>query len=411
MTPVERKYDLYSHDAKVNAYEIYAAMRSQDPVYCQPGIDGKTMIWFLTRYADVETMLRDDRHFVRDQHNAVPPEQRYQNSPVEDLVTNHMLNKDRADHRRLRNLVSKAFTPKRVEALRPHIKEIAEGLIAEVIDRGEMDLMADYAFHLPTIVISEMLGIPPEDRSAFQVWSDAVLRPALDEASMAEFMRLMEEFTAYLRELFAARRGAPQDDLVTALLQAEEAGDTLSEQELFSTMVLLIVAGHETTVSAIGNAMLALWAYPEQLALLQANPDLMPNAVEEFLRYDSAVERALNRWVGEDVTLGDQTLRRGEIVIGILGSANRDGDKFDGAGTLDITRQPNPHLAFGKGPHYCLGAPLARLEIEIALSTLLRLLPGVRLNAPHAELRWRMNPGFRRLEALPVAWDQKPGGS
>jgi cytochrome P450 len=406
MTSVERKYDLYSHDAKVNAYEIYAAMRGQDPVHCQPGIDGETMIWFVSRYADVEMMLRDERHFVRDQHNAVPPEERYQNSPLEDLVTNHMLNKDGPDHRRLRNLVSKAFTPKRVAALRPHIEEIADSLLDPVLARGEMDLMADFAFHLPTIVISEMLGIPPEDRESFQVWSDAVLRPALDEASMAEFVRLMGEFTTYLRELFETRRLAPQDDLVTALLEAEEAGERLSEQELFSTMVLLIVAGHETTVSAIGNAMLALWAHPEQLALLQANPDLMPNAVEEFLRYDSAVERALNRWVGEEVTLGDQTLRRGEIVIGILGSANRDEDKFEGADTLDITRQPNPHLAFGKGPHYCLGAPLARLEIEIALSSLLRRLPDIRLAAPQQELRWRLNPGFRRLEALPVVWDR-----
>jgi cytochrome P450 len=379
-------------------------MRSDDPIYQQLGIDGETMIWFLTRYEEIEAMLRNEKRFVRDPRNALPPEAVYQESPLEGLLFNHMLNRDGVDHVRLRNLVSKAFTPRRVQELEPRVQAIAEELIDAVEDKGEMDLVADFAFHLPTIVILEMLGIPVEDREKFRDWSQAFITPALDEESMVEFARQMQEFTGYLGRLFEQRRQNPQDDLISALLQAEEAGDKLNESELFSTVVLLIVAGHETTVNLIGNAMAALWRNPEQLERLKQDPSLMPGAVEEFLRYDGSVERSLNRWVAEDVELDGQLLRQGDIVIAILGSAGRDPQVFERAEELDIGRQPNPHLGFGKGPHYCLGAPLARLETTIALTTLLRRLPAIRPKESLDSLAFRPTPMFRSYVSIPAIW-------
>jgi cytochrome P450 len=405
MTASPRKYELYSQEAKRDAYHTFATMRRQDPVFCQPGMDGETMIWFLTRYEEIDRMLRDEALFARDQRNAVPPSEQYQSSPLEELLNNHMLNKDGQDHRRLRNLVSKAFTPRRVRELRPRVQAIADQLIDEVYSAGRMDLVSDFAFHLPTIVILEMLGIPTEDRVKFHKWSQAFLMPVFQESELADMFRQMEEFSSYLRTLFEERRRAPRDDLLSALLAAEEEGDALDEQELFSTVVLLIIAGHETTVNLIGNAMVALWRHPDQLRRLAGDPTLMPAAVEEFLRYDGSVERALVRWVTQNVELGGQPLARGDLVIGILASAGRDEQVFSQPDLLQIDRQPNPHLGFGKGPHYCLGAPLARLETEIALNTLLRRLPRLRPTAPLAGLSYRSTPMFRSFVSIPVTWD------
>ncbi|MCG8351577.1 MAG: cytochrome P450 [Chloroflexales bacterium] len=403
--PADRKYDLYSQSMKNDPYPVFDRMRQDDPIFSQPGIDGKTMIWLLTRYDDVELLLRDDDRFVRDQLNALPPEQAHQANELEVLLSNHMLNKDGAEHRRLRNLVSKAFTPARVKALRPRVQSIADRLIDAVQDNGQMDLMADYAFQLPTIVISELLGVPVEDRNRFKAWSYAFVAPALDEAAQARAAQLMQEFVNYLRELFATRRQAPQDDLITALLRAEESGEQLNEAELFSTVVLLIVAGHETTVNLIGNAVLVLLRQPATRQLLQDNPSQMETAIEEFLRYDSPVERSLMRWAAQDAVLGGCQIKKGDVVIGIIGSANRDPEHFDQPETLDLQRGGQRHLAFGHGVHYCLGAPLARLEGEIALNTLLRRLPNLRLAVPESELVWRTVPIFRGLAALPVGWD------
>ncbi|MCB9007775.1 MAG: cytochrome P450 [Ardenticatenaceae bacterium] len=403
--PVERKYELYTQEAKANAYELFAKMRQENPVHCQPGIDGQTMIWFVTSYDEVEQVLRDDKHFVREARNALPPEQVFQQDPLQAMMSNHMLNKDWDDHRRLRTLVSQAFTPRRIQTLRPRIQTIAHELLDGVASQGKMDLIADYSFHLPTIVIAEMLGIPVEDREKFKVWSNAALTPTLDDESVAEFIKLMQEFMAYLTNLFAERRKTPGDDLLSALLEAEADGDSLNESELFAMLFLLIIAGHETTVSLIANAMVALWQHPDQLALLKKEPERMKTAVEEFLRYDNSVERAFNRWVAEDVTLGDQFLPKGSLIIPILAAANHDPEKFAQPERLDINRESNNHLSFGKGAHYCLGAPLARLETEIALNTLLERLPNIQMSIPFSELRWRLSPGFRTLEALPVQWE------
>jgi len=404
MASTDRRYDLYGPEFRADPYSVFAQMRERDPVLRQAGLDGETPIWFVTRHEDVAAVLLDDERFVRDHRLAFTPEEldAMPVSGIPEAIENHMLNRDGADHRRLRRLVSKAFTPKMVEQLRPRIQEIAEELIDVVESRGSMDLAAEYAFPLPITVIAELLGVPVADQDSFKTWSDAIITPAPrgDEALFEQ----MGEFVAYLGEFFAARRAQPQNDLVSALLAARDEEGALTEEEVFGTVVLLIVAGHETTVGLIGNAVLNLLAHPDQLALVRVDPGLIPAAIEEVLRFEGPVERTLNRWAATDVELGGQTIRRGELVIAILGAADRDPDRFEEPDRLDIRRDDTRHLAFGRGSHYCLGAPLARLEAEIALETLVRRLPRLRLGVAPDELAWRPTPGFRRLTALPVTW-------
>ena len=406
---MERKYDLYSHDFRADTYATFAAMREHDPVLLQPGLDGETPIWFVTWYEDALTVLLDDERFVRDPALALTLEELYSArvgmTGSMAFIENNMLNKDGADHRRLRRLVTKAFTPRMVAALKPRIEEIADELVDAVEPRGEMEVVDEFAFPLPITVIVELLGIPHGDRDRFREWSAAIVTPAFDPDELARFGRLIEEFLSYLRGLFAERRAHPGDDLTSALLQTEESGDMLSEEELFSMVVLLIVAGHETTVSLIGNAVLALLRNPDQMARLVQAPELVPEAIEELIRYDGPVERTLNRWAAEDVELGRHTIRRGESVIVIVGSANRDPERFASPDSLDVTKKPDEkHLGFGRGSHYCLGAPLARLEAEVALTTLLRRLPGLELAIAEEDLYWRPVPLFRSLVSLPVRW-------
>ena len=292
-----------------------------------------------------------------------------------------------------------------VERLRPRVQAIADELLDHVAADGQMDLIDAYAFPLPIIVILEMLGIPPEDRNQFRIWSDAFVTPDFAPGAEERFIRSMTDFTDYLRVLFAQRRAEPRADLVTALLEAEDAGDRLSEQELFSMVVLLIVAGHETTVGLIGNAALTLMQHPEQMQALRNDPALTPLAVEEILRYEGPVERTITRYVARETVLAGRTLRQGDLVIAVVGSANRDAEQFAEADSFDMARNPQRHLGFGHGVHYCLGAPLARLECEIAVNTLLRRLPGLRLAADPVTLTWRTQPLFHGLVALPVEWD------
>jgi len=402
----KRKYDIYGPEFRADPHRVFAQMREHDPVLCQPGIDGETLIWFVSRHEDAAAMLLDDERFVRDERLALTEEERAARPmpPGLDLIENHMLNRDGDDHRRLRRLVTKAFTPKMVEQLRPRIQAIADELIDGVEAQGQMDLSADYAFPLPITVIAEMLGVPSADHARFKEWSDAIITPVLDDEALERFSTQMGEFVAYLTEFFAARRAEPRDDLVSALLAARDENDALSEAELFGTVVLLIVAGHETTVGLIGNAVVSLLANPDQLELVRADPSLLRGAVEEVLRYEGPVERTLNRWAATDIEIGGQTIRRGESVIAILNAADRDPERFPEPDRLDVRRADTKHLAFGRGSHYCLGAPLARLETEIALETLFRRLPGLRLAVEPAELVWRATPTFRRVEALPVVW-------
>jgi cytochrome P450 len=406
MSTTTRKYDLYSDAFRADTYATFARMREDDPVFRQPGIDGETPIWWVTRYEDAEAVLLDDERFVRDPRLALPPEQLPELPEFFRFIDSNMLNRDGDTHLRLRRLVSKAFTPRMVEQLRPRIQEIADELIDRASAAGEMELVSEFAFPLPITVIAELLGVPAADRESFREWSGAVVSPAFTPAGMERADALLGAFVEYLLALFAQRREAPGEDLVSALVAVEDGGDTLSEEELCSMVVLLIVAGHETTVSLIGNATLALLTHPEQRAAVEEDPSLLPRAVEELIRYDGPVERTLNRWAAVDVELGGQTIRRGETVIVVLGAADHDPERFEEPDTLDLAAERDSRqLGFGRGRHFCLGAPLARLEAEIALGTLLRRLPGLRLAVTPDELRWRPVPLFRSLVALPVAWD------
>jgi cytochrome P450 len=412
-TPVHHpdldRLNLFGPAFKSNPYPTYAHLREVAPVYRRANARGG--ICFITRYAEVAAALRDHRHFVKDIHNtysageqaALPP-----TPPLMRLLSHHMLNSDVPDHTRLRALVNKAFTVRMVEQLHTRIESVAHQLLDRVSSQGAMDLIADFALPLPIIVIAEMLGIPTHDHHRFRAWSNALVSPSADqsrnEKKFAKARQLMEDFTNYLRVIFAARRATPRDDLITSLLHAEEAGDMLGEEELFSMVLLLIVVGHETTVNLIGNGVLALLQQPEQYQLLQKNPTLLPGAVEEILRYDCPVERAPMRFAACDLELCGQTIYRGDAVSLVLGAANRDPALFPNPDTFDITRTDNRHLAFGAGIHYCLGAALARAEGRIALQALMQRLPALRLGVPADELRWRPHPIMRGLHKLPLRW-------
>jgi cytochrome P450 len=405
-----RKYDLYSDAFRADTYATFARMREDDPVFCQPGLDGETPIWFVSRYDDAVAVLLDDETFVRDPRLALDmSEVAAFTGGLPDsfaFIENHMLNKDGDDHRRLRRLVTKAFTPRMVEQLRPRVQEIADELIDRVEGRGETELVEEFAFPLPITVIAELLGVPVADRERFREWSDAIVTPAASPGDLAGFGEQMQAFVHYLLALFEERRREPRDDLTSALVAVEDGGETLDESELSSMVALLIVAGHETTVSLIGNAVLALIRHPEQRALLEDRPELLSQAVEELVRYDGPVERTLTRWASRDVELRGQEIHRGDLVIVVLGAADRDTGRFASADTLDVGAERDvKHVGFGRGSHYCLGAPLARLEAEVALETLFRRLPGLRLAVPEDELAWRRVPLFRSLAALPLAWD------
>jgi cytochrome P450 len=388
--PYPQTLDFNSDAFRRDAYQYYATLRREAPVFfSQP--EGQLPIWYATGARDPSRISAEFAalfHVVDERTSA--------------LINNHMLNRDGEDHRRLRRLVSKAFTLKAINAMRPRIQQIADELLDNIGPAGEMDLVSQYAFPLPIIAIAELLGVPPEDRDDFRRWSHVLVRQIGHD--LREVERCYIEFTEYMVALIEARRAQPTDDLISALVQVEEESATLSQSELCSMIVLLIVAGHETSVSQIGNAALALMQHPQALARLRDDPSLMPNAVEELLRYDASVERALIRFVTEDTELAGHNLRRGQLVVAVVGAANRDESVCARPETLDIARPACPHMAFGKGIHYCMGASLARMEVDIALSTLLRRCPGLQLAVDADTLQWRNVPNFRGLETLPVRW-------
>ena len=407
----ELKFDLFGPRFKANPYPTYAQMQKVAPVYRRLNADRTTAICFVTQYDDVATVLRDPERFVKDVRNTLLPEQRTHLHPEPELIrrlSNHMLNLDPPDHTRLRGLVNKAFTTHMVEQMQGRIQTIANGLLDKVAARDHMDLIEDYAFPLPIIVIAELLGIPPRDRNRFRSWSNALVSPSANSArntrKLAKSRQLMEDFIAYLRRIFDQRRNDPRNDLITSLLQAEDAGDALNEEELFSMLLLLIVVGHETTVNLIGNGMLALLQHTHQMHALQANPGLLTSAVEEMIRYDGPVERAPMRFAAVDTEIHVGEIHRGDALSVVLAAANRDPAQFEKPDLFDITRTNNRHLGFGLGIHYCLGASLARLEGRIAIGTLLNRFPNLRLAKPVSTLRWRTNPIMRGVQHLPVVW-------
>lgn len=402
------KFDLYSERVKANPYPSYASLRAKEPVSRQQAPEGDYEMWHVVRYGEAEIVLRDHKRFVKNFRNTRTAEELAELPPlsrVGELLDGHMLNKDGVDHQRLRNLVNKAFTTRIVNSMQERVQLIADELLDKVVDQGTMDLIDDYAFPLPIIVIAQLLGVPAEDRERFRAWSDAFVVPARSEEEWQTRETLLNQFVTYLGALFTERRQNPANDLISALIQAEEAGDQLSEEELYAMVVLLIVAGHETTVNLIGNGTLALLRNPEQLNYLRAHPEAIETAIEELLRYDGPVERATLRFAAYDTEVAGKAIKRGEPVAVVLGSVNRDEHQFAHAETLDITREENRHMAFGYGVHYCVGAPLARMEGRIALNTLLQRLPGLQLATPDAAIKWRFNPILRGMAHLQVTWE------
>jgi cytochrome P450 len=392
-------------ESKANPFPFYAYLRANAPVY-QMIMPTKQKAWLVTRYDDVALALKDER-FVKNRRTVMTPEQLKKQPWVPGMfkpLETNMLDQDAPNHTRLRGLVHKAFTPRLIEQMRGRIETLANELLdaAEYkATRGGVDLMRDYALPLPLTIIAEILGVPTADKHKFHNWTKIMVE---SEAHPNLFTLIPNawRFMNYLRKLFRERRVNPQDDLVSALVQAENAGDTLSEDELLSTVIVLIIAGHETTVNLIGSGTLALLEHPDQLAKLRSNPSLIQSAIEELLRYTSPVELATERYTREDVTIAGTTIPRGELVRAVIASANRDENYFNNPDDLDIERENNRHLAFGLGAHYCAGAPLARLEGQIAINALVQRMPNLRLKVAPDALKWRAGITLRGLEALPV---------
>jgi cytochrome P450 PksS len=385
-------------------YQIYARWRAESPVL-RVRMPDKPFAWLVTRYADAVTVLKDPR-FANDWRRVLTPQQAAKMPWVPrvfQIVQRNMINVDEPDHARLRGLVHKAFTPHLVATMLERIQRLTDELLDGAQAAGRMDLICDFALPLPTTIIAEMMGVPREDRPRFHRWSNALVSSSGSMWGMITVLPAMWAFLRYIRNLVKVRQSNPRDDLVSALVIAREKDDCLSEDELLAMVFLLLVAGHETTVNLIGNGTLALLEAPEQLERLREDPDLIKPAVEELLRYDSPVQLASERYPRENVMLAGIEIPAGEPVHAVLGSANRDDRQFECPDDLDITREPNRHLAFGQGGHYCVGAPLARLEGQIAISSLLRRFPDLRLAVPSQALRHRPGLGLRGLASLPLA--------
>jgi cytochrome P450 len=389
-------------ERRPDPYRWLGDLRDAGPVHrvqLRDGVEG----WLVTRYDDVITALTDPRMSSSPRTAARTLERAGRGARISDgAIGRSMLLSDPPAHTRLRRLVSRAFTARRVDQLRPRVQEIADELLDRVAARGHVDLVAEYAFPLPVSVICEVLGVPAEDRDRFRAWSTELLIPPVDKATAEVVWRAQEHLRGYLGELVAAkRRDRTGDDLLAALV---DAGDEqrLSDEELVGMGVLLLIAGHETTVNLIGTGMLVLLRRPDQLAAVRADPGLLPGAIEEFLRFDGPILSVL-RYTGGDVEIGGVSIPAGEVVMLSLGAANRDPARFERPEVVDLGRPDNQHVAFGHGIHFCLGAALARLEGEVAIASLLRRCPDIALAAPAAEPHWRASV-VRGLADLPVTF-------
>ncbi len=388
-----------------NPYPLYQRLREEDPVHW----DDELQMWLLTRYEDIDDALSNPRLSVNRvatlRNMASPEASEAARQTLQATLSMWMLFLDPPQHTRLRNLANQAFTPRVVENLRKHIEEIVCELLAPAPPVGRFDVIRDFAYPLPAIVIAEMLGVRREDRDLVKRWSDAlalVLGSAACEPSIVENgARSVLEFRDYLQGLVEDRRRRPQQDLITAALKAEDQGSILGHDELLANCVLLLTAGHETTTNLIGNGSLALLRHPDQLEKLRADPGLIKTAVEELLRFDSPVQ-ATSRLVMEDFQLHGRTVQKGQSVLLLLGAANRDPARFADPDSLDLGRTNNHHGAFAFGPHYCLGAPLARLEAQIAIPRLFATFPDLQVGT--AKVEWRQNFVLRGLNALPVSF-------
>ena len=383
-------------------YPVFGRLREEHPVLWDP----ETGQWLVSRHHDVNRLLRDRRlgrsylHVAthEDMGRTPPP---VWHGPFTELNGAGMLDREPPDHTRLRRLVLQAFTPRTVEALRDRIQGIVDRLIDGFIGGGEIDLVATYLEPLPVTVIAELLGIPEEDRHHLRPWShDICLMYELNppEASARRAVAASLEFSAYLHDLARERRAHPRDDLISGLAQVSAEGDRLTEDELVGTCVLLLNAGHEASVNGAANGWWTLFRHPDQLARLRQQPGLAATAIDELLRFDTPLA-LFERFVLEEITVEGVHLPRGSEIALQFASANRDPAAFDSPNTLDLARDPNPHVSFGAGIHFCLGAPLARMELQIAFATLLRRVPRIQLLE---EPRWKPSFVLRGLEALRV---------
>ncbi|MGW1159186.1 cytochrome P450 [Streptomyces sp. NPDC002513] len=400
--PTDLAFDPWDPAFLADPYPAYAELRALGRVFYYEPTDQ----WLVPHHREVSALLRDRRLGRTYQHRfthedfgrtAPPPE----HEPFHTLNDHGMLDLEPPDHTRIRRLVSKAFTPRTVERLGPYVRELAGELVSRLVEAGGGDLLRDVAEPLPVAVIAEMLGVPEEDRALLRPWSADIcgmyeLNPSQETAHKA--VRASVEFSDYLRELIAARRKDPGEDLISGLIAAHDEGDRLTEQEMISTCVLLLNAGHEATVNATVNGWWALFRHPDQLAALRADHSLVPSAVEELMRYDTPLQ-LFERWVLDEIEIDGTTVPRGAEIAMLFGSANHDPAVFDAPEKLDLTRRDNPHISFSAGIHYCIGAPLARIELVASMTALLDKAPTLR---PAAEPERKPNFVIRGLQGLSV---------
>ncbi|MFD8691224.1 cytochrome P450 [Streptomyces sp. NPDC059651] len=399
--------ELFTWEFATDPYPAYAWLREHSPVH-RTTLPSGVEAWLVTRYADAREALADNRLSKNPAHHAesahakgktgIPGERKAE------LMT-HLLNIDPPDHTRLRRLVSKAFTPRRVAEFAPRVQELTDRLIDGFAGKGEADLIHEFAFPLPIYAICDLLGVPREDQDDFREWAGMMIRHG--GGPRGGVARSVKKMRSYLLELIHRKRENPGDDLISGLIRASDHGEHLTENEAAAMAFIILFAGFETTVNLIGNSVHTLLGHPEQRARLQGSlaageTELLATGVEELLRYDGPVELATWRYATEALTIGGQRVAGGDPVLVVLAAADRDPERFGGPDVLDLARRDNQHLGYGHGIHYCLGAPLARLEGQVALATLLKRLPDLRLAGDPADLRWRGGLIMRGLRTLPV---------
>jgi cytochrome P450 len=404
------QHDLDSPEFLANPYPVFDRLRTSDPIFWSEA----NSYWILTRYADIVTQIQNanlSSNRIGAHASRMPREAKEYFRPFFTLVSSWMLMVDPPDHTRLRGLVNKAFTPRVVENMRVLVQDLVNQMLDAVQEQGRMDVIDDLANPLPATVIAELLGVPGADHQQFKKWSDDVAGAlsGIDSGATREELQALYitaqksvlELSSYFRERVVELRRQPKENLLSALVQAEEQGDRLTEDELFANCVLLMIAGHETTTNLIGNGLLALLQNPNQQEMLTQNPDLISSAVEELLRYESPVQK-MGRIALADIQIGDKQIQKGQLIVFSFAAANRDPEVFALPNQLDLARKPNRHLAFGHGLHYCVGAALARLEGQITINTVLSRMPKLRLATENLE--WHRNFTLRGLKSLAVVF-------